>query len=220
MKILHAPHNIANEAFIMSQALRDLGHQSDLMVYSPNVYYPNFDKHITMEGLSCSRHHQKYLKILLSLIARYNIFHFHFGDTLLPHNGDIPFIKAFGKKIVMQYWGSDVRRLSIASKLNKYAVVKVEDEREIIRKLKNHSRFVDAAIVSDHEIYEYVRDFFKRIEVIRPMLDLDSFTMKLPTSDIPKPLIVHAPSHRKMKGTEYILKAIKYLQLIELYKSL
>ena len=78
--------------------------------------------------------------------------------------------------------------------------------------LKRNSRFVDAAIVADHELYENVNGFFKRIEVIRQVLDLDRFVAKFPALDTAKPLIVHSPSYRQIKGTEYVLNAIKILE--------
>lgn len=112
----------------------------------------------------------------------------------------------------MHYWGSDIRQKSIAERKNKFVRVKVEDEKAIVANIRRVSRYVDTAIVEDYELYEYVRDYFKRVVVIRQAVDLSEFVPVVPPEENKKPVIVHAPSDKRIKGTEYVLDAISRLE--------
>jgi len=214
VRVLHAPVNIAHCVKRMSQALRDSGYQSDVLILYPHNLsdYEYYDKCIDMVALSPPKFYLKSMSNLMDCLAKYDVFHFHFGKTLLPRNFDLSFIKAAGKKIVMHYWGSEVRRLSIASKRNKYAVTKNSEEIGIVKMLKRQSRFADAAIVGDFELYDHVDGFFQRVEVISAMLNVSDLRIRAPELNVAKPVIVHAPSNRRIKGTEFVLDAVKALR--------
>jgi hypothetical protein len=130
----------------------------------------------------------------------------------LPCNVDLPILKALGKKMVMQYWGSDVRQKSIAERNNKFVKVKVENEEQIISNIKGIAKYIDTAIVEDYELHEYVRDYFKKVVVIRQAVALSEYTPVIPSVHTKKPVIVHAPSDKRIKGTEYVLEAISRLE--------
>jgi glycosyltransferase involved in cell wall biosynthesis len=208
MKILHAPVSIGNIPFRISRAQRLLGYESDVTIFYPNPFidYVHWDRCID------PKRYYGYLKNFIECLAKYDVFNFHCGESLLSYNIDLPIIKCANKKIVMQYWGSDARRLSVASKRNKYTLVKNPHEKNIIMRLRMHSLFVDAVVVGDHELYENVDGFFKRIEVVRVGVDLENFRVKLPMLDISRPIIAHAPSSRGFKGTEFVLDAVKSLE--------
>jgi len=51
-----------------------------------------------------------YQSLLAQNLTKWDVFHFHFGRTLIPpHNFDLPLYRALGKKLVYHFHGCDVR---------------------------------------------------------------------------------------------------------------
>lgn len=145
------------------------------------------------------------------MLSNYDIFHFHFGTTLTFDHSDLPLLEILGKKRVMHYWGSDVRRLSVARKHNPYICVKNADELQIVNDIKKTAVHIQDCIVGDHELYLYVKDYFPRVHILQQTIDLGSYYPK-PTKPNPRLLFVHAPTSPEVKGSKYILRAIDTLR--------
>lgn len=213
LRILHVPTNIANQMATISKAQRELGYSSCSCTYSNN--WPNYksDKCLHLEKLR-----NKYHKICLlfqffvSSILKYDVFHFHFGNTLLPGYYDLPWLKALNKKMVMHYWGSEIRQKSIAEKKNKFVQVNVEDEKKVRDRISTVAKYVRVAIVADYESYEYIQGYFEKVVIIRQALNLQNYSPATPSLNNKVPLIVHAPSDKRIKGTDYILQAVSKLK--------
>jgi hypothetical protein len=148
----------------------------------------------------------------LSLLGRvaigFDLIHFHFAVSLLPRFLDLPLLKAMGKKIVVEFWGSDVRKPSQALAKNPWSLPR-QDDATIDARLRIWARYADAAIVADHELLEYVSSYFRKIFIVKQRAWLDDLTPAYPNPDCKRPVVVHAPSHRGVKGTEYVLKAFE-----------
>lgn len=149
-------------------------------------------------------------KLASELISENNVFHLFFGTSLTLDHSDLLLLKELGKKVVMQYWGSDVRMYSKAVKLNRYVKVKNMDEDQIKRHLEFISHYVPDCLV-DYELAEYVKDFHNNPHYIMPAVDLSEYNLVAPLHN-DKPLIVHAPTSPEFKGTPYILSAIEELK--------
>src|SRR5262249_23680075 len=65
-----------------------------------------------------------------------------------------------------------------------------------------YGRRADAQIVGSYDAVRWVPE----AHVVPPGLDLRLFEAQSP-SDRPRPLVVHAPSNRGRKGTEYVIEA-------------
>lgn len=208
MRVLQCRENIAGQAWEYAEGLRSIGIKSKCLIFRDNNY--QYDEYIPIDKYKHGRSIRLWIN-LFRCIKNYDVFHFHTGNSLLPANNDLSLLKKLGKKIVMNYWGSDVRRLSVAKSKNKYVLIEL-DENEIIEKMKKISKYVDVVIVPDYELYENVEGFFNRIEIVRATVNLDSLKMKIPEINKSKTTIVHAPSQRNIKGTEHILNAIKQLE--------
>ncbi len=130
-------------------------------------------------------------------------------------------IRDAGKGIIMHHRGNDVRSHSRARSWNGYhnPYVNTESsfpEEEIDRNLKFFAKHVTAAIVQDYELYPYVADYYaaegKKVYVLPRLFIPSSVTLPKPVlqkTDLP--LIVHAPTHREFKGTDFIIKAVEKL---------
>ncbi|MDY6833876.1 MAG: glycosyltransferase family 4 protein [Chloroflexota bacterium] len=108
--------------------------------------------------------------------------------------------------------GSDVRLASVAMDKNKYVRLKTKDENQVRSAISSISKYIDVAIVGDYELYEYVCDSFKKVVIIRQAVDLQQYTPFIPSRSNKKPVIVHAPSDKNIKGTEYVVEAVASLE--------
>lgn len=214
MKVLHAPGNVAGQASIISRAERSQGIKSDVLIFNQDYLEYECD---------CNLHLNKYPMIVrliiiffnfISCLFKYDIFHFHFGLSLLPYNLDLKIYRFFNKKTIMHYWGSDIIQTDIAKKytlLNEknfdeiYPTINNDKKRERIKKTNS---LVDVSIVGDYSLLP----FSPGSRVIRQAIDLSllPYVGCVPKND--SITIIHAPTKRGLKGTDYIIPVINQLK--------
>lgn len=214
IKILHGTMEIANQMYTYTSGLKKYG------AYARSLnYYPSYLKY---KNDIVINYHQLQKTFIDNLINEYSLFHFHFGTSLLPDNSDLPFLKSKKKYLLMQYWGSEARRLSLVKKFNPYAISKITEESEIEKKLYYISKYIDNAIVEDFELYECIKQFHNKIHFIRQAIDINKYNLNNLDDNIlghqknileQKIKIVHAPTNPEFKGTKYIVKAIENLKI-------
>jgi glycosyltransferase involved in cell wall biosynthesis len=118
----------------------------------------------------------------LRLLPKTDVFHFYFGWTLVPRRVQWPLLKAARRKSVLHFLGSDIR--GKAPEQLAYA------------------RGADARIVGSFDALRWVPD----AHVVPPGLDLRQYT-PVPLEDRRRPIVLHAPSSRRRKGTEHVIAA-------------
>jgi len=215
MKVLHAPVNIAGQASTIAEAQRTLGIESDVLVFNQNNFNYKCDINLNLNEKTTI---MKIFSIIMNFIKcaiKYDVFHFHFGNSLLPYNIDLPILKLFRKKIIMHYWGSDVRQLDIAvnyTHLNMDELKKIypnaaDDKKR--KKISKINKYVNASIVGDYYLLPYSPNSI----VIKQAVDLTKIKFvgcRAQNNNTIK--IVHAPSNREIKGTKYIFPVIQRLR--------
>jgi glycosyltransferase involved in cell wall biosynthesis len=185
LRVTHCPVNIAGIPWENVQALRRKGVDARLVVFERGKLHPEAD-------WSLDRHGPLAQKLLQQAVAfarlapRTDIFHFYFGLTLIPKSLQFPALRALRKKSVFHYLGSDIRGKSPAELA--------------------FGKRAGAEIVGSYAALRWVPE----AHVIPPGLDLRPFT-PVPPSDNPRPLVVHAPSNREKKGTQYVIEACAQL---------
>jgi len=199
-----------------AQALRTVGVETTVLTFADSylAYPDDYCLRLPVEP-SIWKRRWKLLRNFLNVARKYDVIHFHFGGTLLPHYLDLPLLRLLGKKMVMNYWGSDVRLEGIARVRDPYySLMKDYHQNDdgIIRSLKKVSRYVKVAVVGDQELYGYVSPFFDRTVIIPSAIDTQNIQPLFPDPDKDVPLIVHAPSHKGIKGTQYVEQAISHLR--------
>jgi glycosyltransferase involved in cell wall biosynthesis len=125
-------------------------------------------------------------RALARLLPRTDVFHFYFGLTLVPKSVQFPILRAFHKKSLYHFLGSDIRGRAPADLA--------------------YGKRADAQVVGSYDAVRWVPD----AEVIPPGLDLAAYS-PVPPSDRARPLVVHAPSDRRRKGTEHVVRACEEL---------
>jgi glycosyltransferase involved in cell wall biosynthesis len=185
MKVIHSPVNVAGIPWENVQALRRKGIDAQLVVFNRGRLHPEADWSLDRSG-NLARRLATQFAAFAKLAPGTDVFHFYFGLTLIPKVMQFPALRALRKKSVFHYLGSDIRGKS-------------RDELAFGKR-------ADAEIVGSYAALDWVPE----AHVIPPGLDLRPFT-PVPPSDNPRPLVVHAPSNREKKGTQFVIDACAQL---------
>jgi glycosyltransferase involved in cell wall biosynthesis len=168
------------------QMLRRKGVDARLVLFEPRRLRPYEVDIVLNRPRSFWRGQLVQLRAFASLLPKTDIFHFYFGLTLVPKSIQFPILKAFGKKSVFHFLGSDIRG-------------KTPEELA-------YGRRADAQIVGSYDAIRWVPE----AEVVPVGLDLSKYD-STPISRNGKVRIVHAPTKRTVKGTEAVIAACEQL---------
>ena len=108
LRVTFCPVNTAGVPWTTVQALRTRGVDARLVVFNRYALHPEADRSLDLEG-GLLRRQAKQWRELARLLPQTDVFHFVFGLTLVPQSLQFPILKAFGKKAVFHYLGSDIR---------------------------------------------------------------------------------------------------------------
>ncbi|UFU00044.1 glycosyltransferase family 4 protein [Radiobacillus kanasensis] len=212
LKVLHIPYG--PPMIELCHALREKGVHATSCHFNENTFKFKPDECLKLNLLNGREREKRLEQFLQESIQQYDIFHFHFGETFFPDKRDLEVLKQAGKKMVVHHHGSDIRKLSVAKRNNPYIKVKPEwTEEKINKNLAILSDYIDHAIVQDYELEAYISNSYKHVHVIPHTIDVRKFEPEYPTEK-KSPLVVHAPTMRDLKGTEFILNAIERLKEI------
>ena len=211
MKVLHAPAEIAGQASILARALRELGVEAHSLAYNPGFPQYTPDEALPYDDLPLLPRYLGYLKTLMRHGRRYDVYHFHFGRTLIPpRNPDLPLYRARGARVIFHYHGCDVRNRAHMLATHARATCTEcapfcipERQRRI---LASAQRFADAELVSTPDLLESA----PHASHLPVAADLADYPVRLPGE---KPaLVLHAPTNRLIKGTRHVEAAFERLR--------
>jgi len=185
LRVTHCPVNTAGIPWENVQALRRKGVEARLVVFERGRLHHEADWSLDRHGPLPQRLAQQ-LAAFVRLAPQTDVFHFYFGLTLIPKSVQFPVLRALRKKSVFHYLGSDIRGKTPAQLA--------------------YGKRADAEIVGSYDALRWVPE----AHVVPPGLDLRPFA-PVPPSDNPRPLVVHAPSSREKKGTQFVIDACERL---------
>ena len=169
------------------EALRRKGVDARLVVVERQKLHPEADWSLDRPRGFWGRQAVQW-PAFLRLLPRTDVFHFYFGWTLVPRRLQWPILKATRRKSVLHFLGSDIRGRS---------------PEELA-----YARGADARIVGSYDALRWVQD----AHVVPPGLDLRQYA-PAPHQDRPRPVVLHAPSSRRRKGTEQVIAACEGLDV-------
>jgi glycosyltransferase involved in cell wall biosynthesis len=184
---VHTPLNVAGIPWTNVQALRRKGIDAKLVVVERQKLHPDADVSLDRPGGFWGRQAVQW-PAFLRLLPRTDVFHFYFGWTLVPRRVQWPILKAARRKSVLHFLGSDIRG-------------KTPEQLA-------YARRADARIVGSYDALRWVPD----AHVVPPGLDLRDYSPP-PLEDRPRPVVLHAPSSRRRKGTEHVIEACEGLDV-------
>ena len=185
LRVVLCPVNTAGVPWTTAQALRRRGVDAKLVVFERYALHPEADLSLDRSG-GFARRQATQWRAFAGLLPQTDVFHFIFGLTLVPQSLQFPALRLFRKKSVMHYLGSDIRG-------------KTPEQLAYGKK-------AGAEIVGSYDALRWVPE----AEVIPPGIDLSRFE-PAPPSDRARPVILHAPSSRRRKGTEHVIAAVEGL---------
>jgi glycosyltransferase involved in cell wall biosynthesis len=185
MRVTHCPVNTAGVPWQNVLALRRKGVDARLVVFERYKLHPEADWSLDRRG-GFARRQLTQWHALAKLLPRTDVFHFYFGLTLVPKSLQFPLLRALGKKSVVHFLGSDIRGKPPAE-------------------LAWAGR-AGARVVGSYDAIRWVPE----AEVVPPGIDLGEYT-PAPPSGRARPVVVHAPSSRRRKGTEHVIAACEQL---------
>jgi glycosyltransferase involved in cell wall biosynthesis len=194
-RVVHCPVNTAGVPWQQVQALRRKGVDATLVVFERYKLHPEADWSLDRPEGFLARQVVQW-RALAKLLPRTDIFHFYFGLTLVPKSLQFPILRALGKKSVYHFLGSDIRG-------------KTPEQLA-------YGRRADAQIVGSYDAIRWVPE----AEMVPVGIDVSNYT-PVPPSDRERPVVVHAPSNRRRKGTNYVIAACEQLPVeLEIVESL
>ncbi|MEW6217638.1 MAG: glycosyltransferase, partial [Candidatus Bipolaricaulota bacterium] len=153
-------------------------------------------------------------------MANYDIFHFFFGVSLLSiwrfHKIDLPLLKAMKKRVFVHFRGSDVRDSHFFdAAFAHWGIVAPAGEPprqwsrcDQERSLRLWRRWADVLLISEPGLWDLVPDAILSPQV----LDMAEWRRVSPIAEKDEINIVHAPTNRRKKGTEFVIAACEALR--------
>lgn len=184
MKILHIG-DVAGVPQNIAQAQRKQGYKSDILSYQKHLFGYEADFCYPIVSRYPFDHIKKFL-IFSKFVSKYDVYHFHVR-TLLPKGIDSIIWKILQKRLIVHHHGSELRFTG-----EKYI----------------YSKFADKILVSTPDLLEWSPN---AIWLPNP-IDTREYEFIEPNYQPHKLKILHAPSSRETKGTEFVLQAIYNLK--------
>lgn len=211
MKVLLAPSNVADQSTSISAGLAALGHDVEIWNYGPSPNGFRVDRQfdpVTAEDY--------YDVLRTSIEESFDVYHFHTARSLIPARGgipqmwDLPLLRALGKRIVVSFHGSDVRRASHHVDDDPWSFYRFADipcdEEKIDTRLALLRTYAHAMTVSSVLDQVYVPD----ATYLPKSLDLPRYRMT-PLPNRHRPVVLHATRRRATKGTDIIEQELEEL---------
>jgi glycosyltransferase involved in cell wall biosynthesis len=186
LRVVHCPVNMGSIGWTNVQFLRKKGVDARLVLFEPRRLRP-YEVDLVMNRPDNFLLRQLVqARWMAKLLPTTDVFHFYFGLTLVPKVIQFPLLKLFGKKSVFHFLGSDIRG---------------KTPQQLA-----YGKRADAEIVGSYDAIRWVPE----ADVLPNPLDLSKYEpAPAPGNDPIR--VVHAPTSRQKKGTEWIVRACDQL---------
>ena len=208
MKVFHGLVNYGTQAGMFAQELRCQGVSAISMArgdsYERQVDI-NMREDLNQKSLLIRMLQRFWL--LFSSFFKYNVFHFYFAKSLWPLNIDLPLYRLFGKKVVMEYLGTDVDLFLGNNGVDGHG--RPVNRTKLVKRIYRQAKLVDKQLVCAPCYYQFVDH-----SIIVPLaLDLSSFEYHPLNIQPDKVLtIMHCPTNREQKKSDFIEAALDKLK--------
>lgn len=225
IRVFQGPSRSAQQPQTLARALNSRPNLS-ARSFSMPIWNHDFPADVTYPLPTKRGSHDYEWKILPSLSSSFDVFHFHFRglfhdprNLAFPVLLDLVLLKAAGKGVVFHFRGSEARIRSEFMRRNPFqyggnrgdktsrAIEKSFPEEKQKAYINLVCAIADRVYVTDPEIATYVPG----AEVVQRAIDLGKWQM-VGLRNRSAPLIVHAPTRRHIKGTDFVLAAVSELR--------
>jgi glycosyltransferase involved in cell wall biosynthesis len=241
MKILHCPTTVGGNPQGLAKAERELGHDSQSLTLSQTVFQYPVDQLVWQDKDNLLVREYKRWKVIFHALRSYDVLHFNYGSSLAPrkvrqeltgyrkvlkavyqavYGGPLSFLdlkiaKRKGIVTAVTYQGSDARQgeyypIHFCHNPGK-AHYTPEGDKIKRAQIETVDHYADLIYALNPDLLNVLPARAKFI----PYASVDPKEWKpkpLPKAPNAVPHIVHAPSNRDIKGTEYVLSAFERLK--------
>ena len=220
----------------LARAQREIGLESVSMAFTQTRFGYEADRILAPTSIGRLELERRRWAFLARALRDFDVFHFNAGSSLAPHSEprsnptarqrvydwyasvlelrDLPLMRRLGKAIFVTFQGSDVRQADVfrerfpvtyASELQPNAA---SDKRKR-RTIALFDRYADGLYAATPDLLHILPD---RAELLPDVtVDLRDWRPARGT-DNERPLVVHAPSDRIIKGTRHVEAAVDRLR--------
>jgi hypothetical protein len=218
---------------MLARAERELGLDSHAIAFFPTLGKHPVDEILGAGGSKLAFEARRW-RLLARAITEFDVIHFNFGRTILPPPPtwadprlvasvtgrllglrDLPLLRRARKRIVVTFQGDDARqgdvlraryRFSIASENPGY--YDPAGDRVKRNVIATFNRYADRIFYLNPDLAHVLPP---RSEFL-PYPTIDPREWKPVAARSERPLVVHAPSDRAVKGTRYVVEAVERLR--------
>jgi len=227
LKVLHLPYNVASQVSVSVQGLRAIGVNSrGLIAATQGDVIQSHDGIDVLRdaplswSIRSARQRVGLYEKLMAAIAWADILHWHYGWFVLARGFDLFWARLLRKPGIAEFWGTDIRDAEIEAADNPYFARYVPQEYRARQTGRSsyeiQARFARAGfscIVADNAMLAYVRrELFPKVYLVRQRVLLSEYVPSPPDPGRQRPLIVHSPSHPRLKGSEFVQAAVEKLR--------
>ncbi|MEP6811493.1 MAG: hypothetical protein ABI990_00745 [Actinomycetota bacterium] len=152
-------------------------------------------------------------RVAFSALApwRFDVFHYQ-SFTLLPRMLDARWARRARRTLLVTFHGDDCRRHALARTLfPSWGDRGDTGDPTVEARISGLGRVCEGAVVANLELATYVLPFFRRVYIVPPALEDFAAPVVEPRQTGARPVVLHAPSVRELKGTSTIAAAAEAL---------
>ncbi len=229
MRILHAPFEVASNMFMTAKAQRERGHDVTSLELGTSLFC-NGDIMLHTRGpkgvRSSAQRERIWSEFAKEHFFSYDIYHFYYLSTFYADHSDLEMLRKAGKQIVMTCCGSDF--VNHSEEMMQHFVDRAQRKEspkppmmrpEQYERVAFMDRYVHAFVANSSRIDHLPRlALMKRtqcgwvVPVDVAWWDQRVSEVSMEDKDPNKVYLLHAPSNRLKKGTEFILPVFERLK--------
>jgi glycosyltransferase involved in cell wall biosynthesis len=224
---LHVPTAVGGHPGGLARAERELGLASVAVSLAPPAFGHAVDEVLERAGDSTLHRFARRGGLMLRALRAFDVVHFNYGRTLLPYPAephgltgvagrmlalrDLPVLRAAGKRVVVTFQGDDARLASVGGDLIEAVPEHYTPALDAARRrtIEAFSRYAHAIFFLNPDLGGVLpaRATFLPYASVDPReWPLQAEVMSSP------PLVVHAPSDPRVKGTAHVIAAVERLR--------
>lgn len=215
LHVLHGMVEVAGQNSYAVKGLKEIGVDAQCVVYEEHPFRYPYDQSLHIDKTKRSKlplYAARLLGFLFRSLRRYNVFHFHFGRSIL-NNVDLWLYRLTKKRVFFEFHGSDLRDYRQFATLTGLPYDAGEEtDPKLHRRNARIARAATGIIIHDDELFRYLPEERQDVYVVPLRLNVDAFDMAVPQKSSDRIRVVHAPSKRAVKGTEFVLNAFERLR--------
>jgi hypothetical protein len=226
LKIFIGPAEIGKIGGTLANALREKGANVTVVKNCITPYQTgvSYDQTIQFDSQPALPRWFMKFNFFVKNFFGHDAFIFLFGKTLLSYNKDLPLLKLFRKKSLMWFLGSDIISYDAVAKEkekktggleNNHVVLRKDDPEELQEKIcmiRKVEKYVDY-IIADPTIGHLLnRDYIGINHESGIHMPIDIINIRYNNIPNQVPIIIHAPTNEKKKGTKFITEALNQLE--------